>query len=311
MSKTKSNNNHEEDKNDTKRRRRFESVKEDELSNVTNKNKTKSTKANDDNEEKVSNRTRVVVTGFGPFRGVPINPSMVLIQELKDHLDQTYPDFSESIELEVREIETSALAAKRHILDLSTRLLDTRKRIIFLHLGVNYIGTGFQLEKCAYNDASFRIPDEQGAQFNKEKVVDPFPFGLRVDTFMDVEAMVDHQTHHYPSVKTKLSTDPGRFVCNYLYCNSLTQLTQDNGESEIQRKTNDALAPKNFEYTRECLFVHIPPFAVVSKEIQLEYISILMQKMVSLPIVKVKDPYPNYDVETDQETAPIPVFTKL
>ncbi len=81
---------------------------------------------------------------------------------------------------------------------------------------------------------------------------------------MNVEALVQHQTSAFPNVKTQTSTDPGRFVCNYLYCYSLNKL-QTLSSPKVQ-----------------CLFLHIPSFEVVPKEVQIEYILELMRQLAQV-----------------------------
>jgi pyrrolidone-carboxylate peptidase len=78
---------------------------------------------------------------------------------------------------------------------------------------------------------------------------------------LNFSELVDHQLQHFPSVQSTISTDPGRFVCNYTYCYSMHHVR------------------------RPCLFLHVPKFEVVSKEVQLEYVACLLQKMVEQVVV--------------------------
>ena len=56
-----------------------------------------------------------------------------------------------------------------------------------------------------------------------------------------------------------ISSDPGRFVCNYLYFHSL-ELCRDRGHAHTA-----------------CVFVHLPPFRVVCEEKQLLFLKQLVQ----------------------------------
>lgn len=201
-----------------------------------------------------------VVTGFGPFRGVANNPSTVLVHELKSFLE-THDEAGLATRLQKCFVfETSAQDVRAKIDEICLQP-NNSTITIYLHLGVNYKGIGFQLEKCAWNDATFRIPDEQGFQPRNKTIVDEAQLNARCDTQIDIEKLFQNQTEIHSSIESKCSIDPGRFVCNYLYFYSLSKL-------QSTSKTS--------------MFLHVPPFSVVEKDAQLAYISSLMRKMVEL-----------------------------
>lgn len=202
-----------------------------------------------------------VLTGFGPFGGMSKNPSTVLVQELKSYLKTAESALVTRIKQCVV-LETSAKDVRDKIDEILAQPSDSVVTV-FLHLGVNYNGTGFQLEQCAYNDASFRIPDQQGYQPTNTKILDDSQLCQRFDTQINIEKLLQNQTEIHPNIESKCSIDPGRFVCNYLYFYSLKKLQST---------------------SRVCMFLHVPPFAVVEKEAQLAYVSSLMEKMVDLNI---------------------------
>jgi pyroglutamyl-peptidase len=211
------------------------------------------------NETQSSNNTKFVLTGFGPFGGVEKNPSTVLVQELTSFLVQKKKDAEVCIE-ETIVLETSVEDVCRTI----DRLFVTNEQNrIYLHLGVNYMGTGFQLEQCGYNDASFRIPDQQGYQPKDTCIVPTIELGKRFNTRLNLEYLVQSQTQSHKMIETKLSTDPGRFVCNYLYFYSLQKM-------------------QYCEKNPKVLFVHVPQFEVVSKEDQLSYLADLMEHLLKI-----------------------------
>ena len=116
-------------------------------------------------------RCSFVVTGFGPFAGVPNNPTSKLISCLNNSNAQLLEDGVHIRETHI--LDTSADAAKIEIRGIYSRLcgenkLDkdssTKDVVVMLHLGVNYRGKKMQLEQCAYNDATFRVPDNNGYQ---------------------------------------------------------------------------------------------------------------------------------------------------
>jgi pyroglutamyl-peptidase len=159
--------------------------------------------------------------------------------------------------------------------------------IIYLHIGVNYKGTGMQLEQCAYNDASFRIPDQQGFQPQSGLIVPNAKLGTTYKTTLDLESICQAQqqqttTTSVPTTTTttpssssyaipleiKLSTDPGRFVCNYTYCYSLYKFQ------------NKKEYPKHHQHVLlHSLFLHVPTFKVVPREQQFAYVADLLQRL--------------------------------
>lgn len=146
---------------------------------------------------------------------------------------------------------------------------------IFLHLGVNEGGTGFQLESCAYNEATFRLPDERGHQPLQEPIVNHMELNAPLHTSLDVPNLVsrlnnDHRS--FPTVQSFQSHDPGRYVCNYTYFLSLHQCHQ------LRTSIPDANV--------HCLFLHVPPFRIVPEHEQLEFVGRLLrllQQQVSDP----------------------------
>ena len=124
---------------------------------------------------------RFIITGFGPFRGVPDNPTSVLIRRLQEkHISNLVSSFI---------LETSAEYVREKIDDIYGEVVvsfeknttttttsegsdGTTETIILIHLGVNYRGKHFHLEECAYNDATFRIADERGFQPHRECILE-------------------------------------------------------------------------------------------------------------------------------------------
>ncbi|KAL7532452.1 hypothetical protein ACHAXR_004637 [Thalassiosira sp. AJA248-18] len=239
-----------------------------------------------------------IVTGFGPFGGVPDNPTSVLIRRLQED-DSTSTRTSRNIH-ETHILETSADFVREKIDHIYGQLKSNErnrtkdgscieneaklndgvdkhevdganvggsntnevKTVIVLHLGVNYRGRHFQLEQSAYNDATFRIPDERGYKPNRECILESkeetsiYKWGERLDTKLDVHK-VCHELQKYGE-DVKVSRDPGRFVCNYTYCLSLDRC---HGKGEMH----------------QALFIHVPPFSVVPEDRQLDFILRVME----------------------------------
>jgi hypothetical protein len=129
---------------------------------------------------------RVAWTGFGQFQGVEANPSAVLAQRLAaQHAD-------DSVEI----LEVSAAAAK------AWRCPDAG---LVVHVGVAITYDAITLERCAYNDASFRVPDERAFQPSKAPIDEAELFGATRKSSIDLAAVAR-------KAGVNLSDDAGRFV---------------------------------------------------------------------------------------------------
>jgi pyroglutamyl-peptidase len=231
---------------------------------------------------------KFIVTGFGPFQGVKENPTTwlanLLVQYL-EQMDRAAASSSSSLASRTRTIvlETSSEAACTQIDALYEELTGSRTNwnncsvVIVLHLGVNDGGTTFQLESCAYNEATFRIPDERGYQpigqpvcggvGDSDDANDDDGVSCRVGQTLyspfDVPNLVQQlnatSAAEASAVRASVSTDPGRFVCNYTYCYSLHSF-------------------RDCANVR-CLFLHVPPLWVAPLQDQLRFVAGLMEAL--------------------------------
>jgi pyroglutamyl-peptidase len=111
---------------------------------------------------------------------------------------------------------------------------------VFLHFGVNSRGTEFQLECIGYNEATFRVSDEREWQPSQATVSTNADSPSQLHCKLPLQSIADSM--NVLGFAVKLSDDPGRFLCNYIYYSTL-HLTQSNGIS---------------------LFIHVPPDEVVA-----------------------------------------------
>ena len=175
---------------------------------------------------------------------------------------------------------------------------------VILHLGVDYRGTKFRLERCAYDDATFRVPDERGYRpegvcILGEDVDGESSRGLGrcLKTTLDLDRLCRELKKCKGSPDVFVSDDPGRFVCNYAYCLSLDRCRSFGEQHEIRKgdpsneccdalKSDDSnQAITNGDAQSACLkplechalFVHVPPFHVVAEDRQLDFILKIMQ----------------------------------
>jgi pyroglutamyl-peptidase len=203
--------------------------------------------------------------------------------------------------------ETSAEAVRQEIDSLCGEIMSASTscgvhmdgcHVVFLHLGVNYRGKKFHLEQCAYNDATFRVPDERGYQPQGLCIIGDTALmkeGMSGDYNSSVDAAAKKETVHKfgKCYKTTLalreicsklqengdsqpvcvSNDPGRFVCNFTYCLSLHQCRSWKASS----KQTNGTTPSQYH----SLFVHVPPFAVIPEEDQFNFIIEIMKAIQS------------------------------
>jgi pyroglutamyl-peptidase len=99
-------------------------------------------------------RTRVLITGFGPFPGVPVNATMWLLPELRQRALHLFP----GVAFATHVLATEWLAAPER---LDRLLLETEPHLA-LHFGVSGRARGFEVELRATN-ACAAAPDASGA----------------------------------------------------------------------------------------------------------------------------------------------------
>eukprot|EP00889_Picochlorum_renovo_P003169 jgi/Picre1/30199/NNA_005568.t1 len=130
----------------------------------------------------------IVVTGFGPFGSVTKNPTQALVEKLS---------------LEDHSVFTSVIQVSAQDVDewLSHTAWDDA---VFLHLGVCETSDCYKIESCAYNEATFRIPDARGYQPVHERISNDAPLGACVQTTLCVERLIE-RLQDFP---VQPSTDP-------------------------------------------------------------------------------------------------------
>ena len=98
-------------------------------------------------------RTTVLITGFGPFPGVPVNATMRLLPELARAAPRLFPDVRFAVEV----LPTEWAAAPRRLQELLAEV----EPDLALHFGVSSRARGFEIEQRARNACS-ASPDASG-----------------------------------------------------------------------------------------------------------------------------------------------------
>ncbi|KAM9330572.1 pyroglutamyl-peptidase 1 [Gastrophryne carolinensis] len=167
-------------------------------------------------------RKCVVVTGFGPFGEHKVNASWVAVQELEKL------GLGDRVDLQVYEIPVEYQAVQRLIPDLWTK----HNPEFIVHVGVSGPADMVTLEKCGHNsgyqslDVSQFCPDSHCC-------VDGGPECLH--SVFDLDTVCKRATAAETEVDFTLSTDAGRYLCDFTY---YTSLQKSQGKS---------------------VFIHVPP----------------------------------------------------
>jgi pyroglutamyl-peptidase len=137
------------------------------------------------------------------------------------------------------------------------------ERHVFVHFGVHSSASIILLEQCAWNEMSFRVCDQRGFQPNQELIcpADGTISHSRTSS-LPLTSIKDDLCSRF-SLNGKplfgLSTDPGRFLCNYLYYVSLLETSKYPGA--------------------QSLFVHVPPFEAIPHATQMHVIHALLNEV--------------------------------
>ncbi|MEX2166168.1 MAG: pyroglutamyl-peptidase I [Methyloceanibacter sp.] len=168
---------------------------------------------------------RVLITGFGPFPGVPDNPSAWLAETLAD--ETRGADCEPQAQVLPTEWDTVAALTPRLYEDVQPRIM--------IHFGLCRSAQGFRIERSAHNRV-FARADMSGALPRTRTILPQGPD--RLDTDFPATALAAHLRASGFAASTSHSA--GRYLCNFLYYRSLEWAA---------RQERPVIA----------LFMHIPP----------------------------------------------------
>lgn len=161
-------------------------------------------------------RTTVLVTGFGPFPGVPVNATMRLLPELSRSVSRLFPDVRFAFEV----LPTEWAAGPRRL----NRLLAETAPDLALHFGVSSRARGFEIEQRARN-ACAATPDASGA----------LPKGVAVQDGGAEHLPASLPVRHIVARLRRLgipafvSRDAGAYLCNAALYHSLSSARDASG----------------------------------------------------------------------------------
>ena len=145
---------------------------------------------------------RVLVTGFGPFPGVPVNPSAAAVEELQRRADAG--EFEFEVVTEVLPVDFAVIAPRLR------ELIDGVAPDLVICTGVDAGAKEITVERVAINLVDARMPDTSGAQPVDRPVIDGAPDGLFATLPVKaVRAAIDEV-----GVPAELSLSAGTYGCN-------------------------------------------------------------------------------------------------
>ena len=168
-------------------------------------------------------RPRVLITGFGPFPGMPENPSAQLVAKLVEQVASAVD----------AEIHARILPTEWQATLLMPQLYESLQPHVMIHFGVDRRAGALRIERFAHNRTSPRA-DAAGALPLGPVIA---PLGVeRHDTKVPAAKLAAHLRRS--GLQAVASRSAGSYLCNFLYYHSLDWANE-----------RDCLA----------LFVHIPP----------------------------------------------------
>ena len=141
---------------------------------------------------------KTVVTGFGAFGSNSSNPTEKVVGVLEKRED----------------IEAYVLPV---VYDRCYSAVRNADASVFLHLGLAASRAEITVERYAYNEKKASVPDNDGVVYSGDEIIPGSPSVL--ETPFDTERIA--AVLNSSGIKASVSTDPGRYVCNCVYYNSL------------------------------------------------------------------------------------------
>lgn len=158
-------------------------------------------------------RPAVLLTGFGPFPGVPENASSLLVPELAAVASRRWP----GIKFEAVVLPTEWLAGPAAV----SEILDCLKPTLALHFGVASTARGFTIESRGHNRTK-QLSDAAGRLPPSERLSPDGPDSLAAT--IPVARIVARLRRR--SLPVKLSRDAGGYLCNAVLYGSLRRARQ-------------------------------------------------------------------------------------
>jgi pyroglutamyl-peptidase len=209
----------------------------------------------------------VSLTGFRIFGDVAKNPTEEIVEHFMSHQSSATHSTGAGHSSHSSHSIPSQAFKSLEVLDVSIRSVDeymdrsqshahtNQSKQLIIHLGVNQGASQFKIENYAYNNKTFRIPDNDGAMPLGECIDSTNVFDAPLKTSFPTEAILEALQKE--NINVGVSSDPGRYLCNYVYYKSLSSLPV-NASADI-------------------VFIHTPPDSVYPIATQVHVVERVIQ----------------------------------
>lgn len=159
-------------------------------------------------------KINVVISGFGPYEDLIINPSYevpLALENAKNGDLESDFDLSEYVEIKVKSVMLPISFANAW-----PQLLDTinaQDADIVIATGVKHAARGVQLERCATNIMDASKPDVDNRAPQSVQIVENGPAAYW--TRLPLRMILNDFAHS--GIASTLSSDAGTYVCNSLF----------------------------------------------------------------------------------------------
>ena len=178
---------------------------------------------------------KILVTGFDPFGGEPINPAIESVKRLPDNIAG-----AEIIKLEIPTVRKKSL-------EKIEKAINEHNPDVILSIGQAGGRFDISIERVGINLDDFRIPDNEGNQTIDEPI---FPDGANAYfSTLPVKAMVEAIRRE--GLPSSLSKSAGTYVCNHLMYGVLYFLNKNDcqvGNGHLQYKDSCLLNDGSFMF---------------------------------------------------------------
>lgn len=158
---------------------------------------------------RIMSRTRILLTGFGPFPGVTDNPSARLVETLAGASRIAPADC---------ELHAQVLPTEWGVVGtLVPHLLNSLQPHVTIHFGVSRLARSLCIERSAYNRIVPRV-DAAGVLPARRKIHIDGP--ARLDSFVHAARLA--ATLRESGLPANSSAHAGSYLCNFLYYHSLS-----------------------------------------------------------------------------------------
>lgn len=168
------------------------------------------------------NQINVVISGFGPYADLEVNPSYEVPSALESAENLAKMQPSEDICVKVTSVMLPISFANAW-----PKLLETIEREqanIVIATGTKHTARGVQLERCATNVIDAKKPDVDNSRPQKMPIVEDGPAAYW--TRLPLRMILQRFAHD--SIASNLSSDAGTYVCNSLFYQLLHWAAKDN-----------------------------------------------------------------------------------